>query len=608
MQNLIGKGIGGAGAIVVADQPLGRGGEGSVFEVQSHSIPQLPPAEELVVKLYHEPADRRAKIIAMLENPPHDSSVAWPVAIVFNARKEFVGYAMKKLADSGYQPWAVLAHSGERKKIAPAFDVRYALTAARNLAVAIHSVHLAGHRVGDVNESNIFVSSNAQVLLVDTDSAQISTPGGAFFPCLVGKPEYTAPELSRGSLRDQKRTAESDTFAFGVAVYQMMTGGAHPTDGVFRGDGEPPSTVDKIRMGVLPGLGDSSGDLSPAPRIPVEGIPSQLRNAVRRSLAVDPAQRLSLSEFADVFDAVLSRVVQCSRVPQHWYDPQDGDCGWCAHVAKGQLDPWANTPRPAPQQKALPQVPFGSAAPPAPARRAPMRLPAMQSPQHAGPGALPTPLPAPSSPPGAPAGPALSPLNAQQTPPQTSSGPPPASSYRGRKTLLRYPDGSLRPRPPLALLMRSNKKLAFSCFVNEIPDLLKFWWPHERKAPDVFALVLGLALGLSLAMTWSQHLPRLMASYELSSPILDRAIFYGSSAAAVGALFTTLALATFGTLAYVQGARGSTQKSGNEFMGRTLLRFGACAVFYGPLLVLIATGLAIYWTLVFLAAVVRANR
>src|SRR5699024_5867863 len=76
--------------------------------------------------------------------------------------------------------------------------------------------------VGDVNESNILVASDARVMIIDTDSAQIKDPSGKVYKCLVGKPEYTAPEISHGSLKDHTRTFETDILHIQLQSFKCL--------------------------------------------------------------------------------------------------------------------------------------------------------------------------------------------------------------------------------------------------------------------------------------------------------------------------------------------------------------------------------------------------
>src|SRR5699024_4117339 len=278
--------------IQIDSSPLGKGGEGSVYVVKNVSLPGLPDASKLVAKIYHEKDDkeREAKITAMLQSPPDSDSVAWPLASLYED-SAFIGYLMVKLSDDTFRSWAELSNAKERKDNAPDFAVNYAITASKNLAIAIQSIHNAGHCVGDVNESNILVASDARVMIIDTDSAQIKDPSGKIHKCLVGKPEYTAPEISHGSLKDHTRTFETDIFAYSIAVFQMLTGGSHPTDSVYSGSDDPPSTIHKIREGIYPGLVDTPPQFKPVPRIPVSAIPLVFKNIFKKTLSVNPEDR-----------------------------------------------------------------------------------------------------------------------------------------------------------------------------------------------------------------------------------------------------------------------------------------------------------------------------
>jgi DNA-binding helix-hairpin-helix protein with protein kinase domain len=92
----------------------------------------------------------------------------------------------------------------------PRFNWKYLLRAARNLAIQVSQVHEAGHIIGDLNDSNVAVLGTAQVTLVDTDSFQISD-GRTTFRCLVGKPEFTAPEIQGQKFADVSRTTQSES-------------------------------------------------------------------------------------------------------------------------------------------------------------------------------------------------------------------------------------------------------------------------------------------------------------------------------------------------------------------------------------------------------------
>lgn len=489
--------------LFLGDAPLGRGGEGSVYAVLGHALDDIPPGDELVAKLYHDPGenDRVKKIIAMIKASPESDSLAWPLALVLKDGA-FAGYVMRKLPQDTYRMWAELAHAQQRRESAEKFDVRYALTAALNFALTLSAVHDAGHAVGDVNESNIFIGNDASVLLVDTDSAQIKS-GGKIFPCLVGKPEYTAPELSHGSLKDQRRTPETDVFAYAVAIYQLLTGGAHPTDGVYNGDGEPPSVVDKIRLGITPNLSKEK-DFSPVKRVPTQGIPKALRELIKSALAVDPGDRPELYDFEVTLDEILDNLKHCSKVRQHWYDARDKRCGWCQHVKEGQPDPWVvqevNLKKVQKQQKKLSPIKFndGSGAGQKKAPRVKIGQGAPQGASPAGSGLPPTP--------GATRAPA----------PGGALQQPLSQVYKSKridmpkvkgKTVLSYGDGTSGQRPSLGSLSQVNSKLAYQCFVNEAPDTLRPSWKFGDSLPSKGNILVSALLGLMISLAWLVLVP-----------------------------------------------------------------------------------------------------
>lgn len=481
----------GSGQLEFSSSPLGKGGEGAVFAVSGHSAPGLPPADSLVVKKYYEPNEgqRREKIMQMVKSPPSSDALAWPLAYLADENKNFVGYVMKKLDYSSYRPWSDLAHSKTRRENMPEFSVQYALVAARNLAAAMVSAHNAGAVLGDVNESNIFVGTDSSIMIVDTDSAQITGEDGRVFSCLVGKPEYTAPELTRGKLQDHVRTPASDAYAYGVALFQILTGGAHPTDGRYTGDEDPPGTVEKIRAGIYPSLQGRVSGFEPLERIPARAIPTKVRSLLLSLLSTDPGKRASLNDVVAALDDVTDHASACAQVSTHFYDSRDtSSCPWCEH-AKEQIDPWSNdapvtqTLQHAPAQKVLNNVSFKSNTgekPKAARRRAVAPPHASPAPTHrASASSQYSPPPPPSSPP-----PPRSsgPQYITSTPgaPAQSAGQQIPEKIKG-KTVLHYPGGTWGVRPSLSSLWGSQSGLALKCLFFEIPDVAKFWVPRSRR-------------------------------------------------------------------------------------------------------------------------------
>lgn len=607
------------GVIDVVSEPLGRGGEGAVYALNSHNVQSLPNADNLVFKHYYKPeeADRYPKLVSMIKNPPNNDSLAWPLALVFDQNKKFQGYLMKKLDFDTYRPWADFAHTRERKKVSPEFDLKYAIVSILNFAKAVESVNNINFFIGDLNESNAFVSNSAMVFLVDLDAGQITDSNGKTFTCGVGKPEYTAPEISHGSLKDNPRTPQTEVFALAVASWMMLTGGQHPTDGIYKGKGDPPATIEKIRDGIYPALLKNRGYGLP-PRVPVAGIPNRLKQLFIASFSVDPSQRPTIQQFIKVFENVNDNLVQCSVIKEHWYDSRDGECGWCIHVKNGGLDPWSlnqqiNAVPAISNQIALPSLSFKNeqqSAPPARSQRTPppsqqSQFPQQQmgSQQNATLSNYPSQYPQQN----------FNVNTGQNFPMQQGFGqqqfnnPPPEPEPKEEipekikgKTVLIYSDGTWGVRPPLKVLFKTNPKVAISSIKTETPKFLRFWWGVELPVMDKKAGVLGYLLSLLISLVWFFLVPLCEnfvsdESFWVFMGTYNLWFILGISSALTSFIFSTFLFLSglFDRRKFFK-SNGRTAIPKVLSLTKTLFKFGLIALFYGPFFIISVLGLILF--------------
>jgi eukaryotic-like serine/threonine-protein kinase len=100
------------------------------------------------------------------------------------------------------------------------FDEGRLRTLVAQLVTGLAALHRAGKMHRDVKPSNVLVTRDERVVLVDFGLAvRLSTSGEMSRSALVGTPAYLAPEIVRG----QPASAASDLYAVGVLMFEALT-------------------------------------------------------------------------------------------------------------------------------------------------------------------------------------------------------------------------------------------------------------------------------------------------------------------------------------------------------------------------------------------------
>ena len=180
----------------------------------------------------------------------------------------------------------------ERIKKGP-LPIDDALDYARQIAEGLEAAHEYGIIHRDLKPANVMVSPEGKVKVLDFGLAKVWQPEEGdvdltHSPTLTGQKTaagfilgtaaYMSPEQARGRPVDKR----ADVWAFGVLLYEMVTGRC-----LFKGD-----TVSDVLAGIL----KSDIDLEVVP----PGTPPSVRRLLTRCLQRDPARRLR-----DLGDAIL---------------------------------------------------------------------------------------------------------------------------------------------------------------------------------------------------------------------------------------------------------------------------------------------------------------
>lgn len=296
---------------------IGRGGEGTVYAVSEHP--------DLAIKLYSRPdAEHEAKIEAMVAAKLHTNSplIAFPIASVRLRTGSFAGFTMKLVG--GCSPLHELYAPGARKNAFPQADYRFLIHSALNISVAVTQVHEAGCVIGDINHSGILVSKKAIATLIDADSFQF----GARYPCRVGVPEYTPPELQGKSLRGVIRTPTHDAFGLAVVIFQMLFMGRHPYVGRFaRGD---VSISEAISQGKFVYARGGVSEATPPPASAgLQDFPDNLGVMFERAFDRNYSDRPDAKSWAMALATLERSLSRCRDNDLHYFPTAAGSCLWC---------------------------------------------------------------------------------------------------------------------------------------------------------------------------------------------------------------------------------------------------------------------------------------
>ncbi len=296
----------GADATQVAPERVGRyriggrvsdGGMGVVYHAVDEELGRTVALKFLQARYHADDSAgkrfrREARIVAGLEHPN--------ICTIHEIGESADGrlYIAMPLYDG-----ETLAERIDRGPLAVDDAVQVAAQVARGLAKA----HAAGIVHRDVKPSNVFITTDGVVKLLDFGIAKLAdaalTATGATGP--LGTVAYMSPEQARGAAVD----ARSDIWSLGVVLYEMLAG-RRP----FTGD-VPAVVLDAIQQGRYVPLAERRPDIPPALARIVDAALSR-EPALRPPTA--PALERSLLALGAAPSAPGRSVARIAAAPAAW--------------------------------------------------------------------------------------------------------------------------------------------------------------------------------------------------------------------------------------------------------------------------------------------------
>jgi len=318
--------------IKLADE-LGSGGEGAVYAIAGDP--------RRVAKIYHRaiPAEKAEKLRAMAALEPGEllTFASWPLEVLHDGRADRVaGIVLPRI--TGSDEIHKLYSPAQRKVEYPDKDWAFLLHAAMNCAAAFHAVHEQGHVIADVNQGNLLVNARGMVSLIDCDSFQVAA-GGRTFPCEVGVPQFTPPELQGRSFRGLARSENHDRFGLALVIFHLLVMGRHPFAGRYLGRGEMPIERAIGEYRYVFGREAARLEMSPPPNcLPPERIAPRLAPLFERAFgrgSERPGARPSAADWHAALAVELAELTTCEVDRGHRIAAGLARCPWCEMMQGG---------------------------------------------------------------------------------------------------------------------------------------------------------------------------------------------------------------------------------------------------------------------------------
>jgi len=311
---------------------IGKGGEGEVYAIKGRS--------GLAVKIYNTSlrAKREGKVRAMVGEglAVKTDLVAYPGDVVTDRRGNFLGFVMRLV--SGYRPLHELYSPKSRQRHFPKTDYRFIVHAALNVARAVGKVHQTGCVIGDLNHSGVLVAQDATVALIDADSFQFNLNGKSY-PCVVGVPDFTPPELHGKNLASVQRTIEHDNFGLAVAIFHLLFMGRHPYAGRYNGpDISMGDAIAQNRFAYSLTRQAETQTTPPPGSLTLDMFPDVMSRAFEKAFGLSPGARPTALDWIHALSSLEGSLNHCSKVKTHYYPSNAGGCVWCKLTGNSGFD------------------------------------------------------------------------------------------------------------------------------------------------------------------------------------------------------------------------------------------------------------------------------
>ncbi len=294
--------------------PIGKGGMGEVYRARDTRLGR-EVALKTSAERFSERFEREARAIGSLNHP--NICTLYDVGPDYLVMELVVGETLADRLKTGPIP----------------FDETLGI--ARQIAEAIEAAHESGIIHRDLKPGNVILKPDGSVKVLDfglakmggtptaaTENSPTITVGQTQAGVILGTAAYMSPEQAKGKPVDQR----ADIYAFGVVLYEMVTGARLHSGG----------SVTEVMASVITEAPDWNK------------VPPQLQRLLRRCLEKDPQKRQrhigDVMALVDDAPSIQAAPAAVSRPALRWQWIAAGAAALAAIVAGAIWAPWRGQP------------------------------------------------------------------------------------------------------------------------------------------------------------------------------------------------------------------------------------------------------------------------
>ena len=201
------------GHTYILQKKIGFGGEGDVFIITT----------QLLAKIFHPNKATSHKLFKLQKflSMKKISSVVFPLKILYNQNKNFIGYIMPQVF--GVKELGVLHILKNRALYCPHWTYYDLIDLSISIAKTLEKLHKANIIVADFNPRNVLVKSPKHIYFIDIDSYQVDRQ-----PSTVGVLMYLRPIHIDKKHKKYLKNKSDDLYALSMMIFQNLTSGGNP--------------------------------------------------------------------------------------------------------------------------------------------------------------------------------------------------------------------------------------------------------------------------------------------------------------------------------------------------------------------------------------------